>query len=334
MNTSGDASTAEASARAHANIALVKYWGKRDVALNLPSRGSLSVTMGALTTRTTVRFDANVAADSLVVDGIPREGAATERAARVLDLVRERAGLVSRAVVTSSNSFPYGAGLASSASGMAALAVAASAAAGLSLTPEELSVIARRGSGSASRSLHGGFVEWRAGSRADGLDSHGVPSRPADWWDLRVVVALVDAGEKEVSSTRGMQHTEATSPYHQPFLDGVDADIEAARRALDARDLTALGRVAEASCLRMHAAMIAADPGLLYWRGATVELIRRVRRMRERDGLPTWFTIDAGPHVKVLTLPAAVERVVAELRATPGVVDVIESRVGGPARVE
>jgi diphosphomevalonate decarboxylase len=327
-----------ATAVACANIALVKYWGKRDEALNLPARGSLSVTLDALETRTTVTFDAERPADVLVVDGIERAGAALARAARVLDLLRARAGVGAegpRALVTSANTFPYGAGLASSASGMAALVTAGAAALGLDLDPAERSVLARRGSGSAARSIHGGFVEWRAGERPDGADSVGVPLHPAAHWELRVVVAVVAAaGEKAVPSTEGMRHTAATSPYQPAWLAAVDTDLVAARAALAARDLAALGAVAERSALRMHAAMLAADPALLYWRGATVEALHTVRALRARDGLAAWATIDAGPHVKVLTTPADAPAVAARLAAVPGVERVVASRIGGPARVE
>lgn len=322
-----------ATAEACANIALVKYWGKRDAALNLPSAGSLSVTLSALRTRTSVHFDSALPADRLVVDGQERSGAAIDRAERVLDLVRAEAGITAKATVESRSTFPYGAGLASSASGMAALAVAAAAAAGLPLSLDALAVLARRGSGSATRSLHGGFVEWRAGERADGADSHGVPLAGADHWDLRVLVALVDAGEKAVSSTEGMGHTARTSPYQAAWLGTVAGDLAEARTAIAARDLERLGVVAERSALRMHAAMIGADPALLYWHGATVDTIHAVRGLRSRLGLAAWLTIDAGPHVKVLTTPEDAPAVATALTALPGVRDVVESAVGGPAHV-
>ena len=322
-----------ATAEACANIALVKYWGKRDHTLNLPARGSLSVTVDALRTRTTVRFDAGHDGDELVVDDVPRKGVAGDRATRVLDLVRERSGVRDGARVVSKNNFPYGSGLASSASGMAALALAASRAAGLQLSTDEVSALARRGSGSAARSLHGGFVEWRAGTREDGEDSHGVQLRPPESWDIRVLVALVGAGEKTISSTRGMAHTCKSSAYHESWLAGVDDDLAIARKALAARDLETLGTVAEGSCLRMHASMIAAEPGLLYWRGPTVELIHRVRLLRRRLDRIAWFTIDAGPHVKVLTLAENAAEVATAIGSIPGVDRVITSRVGGAARV-
>lgn len=323
--------TARATAEACSNVALIKYWGKRDLPLNLPARGSISVTLGGLKTRTTVAFSDDLAHDTLEVDDVVRPATALGRATRVLDLIRARAGLTQRARIVSHNDFPYGSGLASSASGLAALTLAASVAAGLELSLQELSVIARIGSGSASRSLHGGFVEWLQGERADGSDSCGVLLHPADHWDLRVVVALAGAKEKPVSSTDGMQLTTATSPYQPAWLDCVDPDLDAARAALAARDLERLGRLAEASCMRMHAAMIGADPAILLWRGTTVELIHWVRRQRQA-GVPVWFTIDAGPHVKLLTLPEHEDAIAAGVAEVPGVTRVIRSGVGPPAR--
>ena len=322
----------QATAEACSNVALVKYWGKRDVPLNLPARGSLSVTLGALKTTTTVRFDPGLEADRLEVGGQAREGSALARASRVLDLVRARAGLADRAAVVSENTFPYASGLASSASSMAALVLAAAAAGGLDLDADEASVLARQGSGSAARSLHGGFVAWEQGAQADGADSRGVGLFPQGHWDLRVVAALAGAVEKPVGSTEGMGQTAATSPYHRAWLDTVDPDLAEARAAIAARDLERLGRVAEASCLRMHADMLAGEPGLVYWRGATVEMIHRCRALRQA-GTPVWFTIDAGPHVKLLTTPEHEQAVAEAAAAVPGITGVIRSGVGGPARV-
>ncbi len=196
--TPAAATAGRATARACANIALVKYWGKRDAALNLPAAGSLSLTLAGLETTTTVRFAA-APADTLVIDGAVAGEKALLKAQRVLDLVRARAGLgATPALVESANGFPTGAGLASSASGLAALTVAAARAAGLALAPEELSRLARVGSGSACRSLFGGFVEWSAGIAPDGSDSHARPVAPPEHWDLRVLVAVVQAEAKAV----------------------------------------------------------------------------------------------------------------------------------------
>lgn len=321
----------KATARAHSNIALVKYWGKRDAALNLPAAGSLSLTLAGLTTTTTVTFGEG-SADALILDGRAMPPAALDKARRVLDLVRERAGLRLPARIESHNDFPTGAGLASSASGLSALTVAAAAAAGLDLGRTALSAIARVGSGSACRSLFGGFVEWQAGSLADGSDSVAVPLHPPEHWDLRVVVAVVSEREKPVGSTRGMEHTRETSPYHVPYLATVDADLRAAREAIAARDLHGLARVAERSSLRMHAAMMGADPALTYLTSDTWQVIEAVRGL-QRAGAPAFLTMDAGPNVKVFCAPDAVETVRRALLELRSVRRLVAARPGAGAEL-
>jgi len=321
-----------AVARARSNIALVKYWGKRDARLNLPAAGSLSLTLEGLSSTTEVVFGAS-AADELWLDDQRAPEPALRKALRVVDEVRRRAGLATPVRIRSRNDFPTGAGLASSASGLAALAVAAARAAGLELSPAELSALARLGSGSACRSLFGGFVEWRAGERADGSDSHGVPLFAPEHWDLRCCAVIVSEAKKPVGSTEGMQHTAASSPFHAGFVASVPADLDEARAAIAARDLAALARVAERSCLRMHADMQASAPPLLYLRKESWGVIAAVRELRERDGLPVFFTADAGPNVKAFCEPAALPALQARLGALPGVQRLLLARPGGPAEL-
>lgn len=314
-----------ATAVAHPNIALCKYWGKRDRALNLPSTPSLSLTLAPFATTTTVEW--GTAADTFELDGRPADGEPARKVFQALD--RLDPGRPPCRVV-SANSFPTAAGLASSASGFAALLVAAAAARGGPVDLGALAVLARRGSGSATRSLHGGWVEWPMGERADGLDSHGVPVAPAEHWDVRMLVAVVSAGPKDTSSTDGMLHTQATSPYYPAWVVQAPADVEAARAAVRHRDLEALGRVMERSALRMHASMFAADPGLCYWRPASLAAMDAVRALR-REGVSAWFTMDAGPNVKVLCAAGDAERVRAALLPVAVRVDLLHP--GGPARV-
>jgi diphosphomevalonate decarboxylase len=321
-------------AEARTNIALVKYWGKRDGRLNLPAVGSLSLTLDGMHTRTEVRFDPALAADTLQLDGRPVDGAPRERVARFLDLVRERAGLARtvRAEVRSANSFPTAAGLASSASAFAALALAASRAAGLALDGPELGALARRGSGSAARSLFGGFVILHRGERDDGSDCYAEPLEGAPGWDLRLVVAVAGEGAKATLSTDGMSRTAETSPYFRAWVESHPADLAAAREAVARRDLPALGEIAERSCLKMHASALAARPGILYWSGATVDGFHAIRTLRA-SGVGAWFTNDAGPHVKALCAPADAERVAAALAAVPGITRTIVCPPGAAARV-
>jgi diphosphomevalonate decarboxylase len=314
-----------ATAVAHPNIALCKYWGKRDRALNLPSTPSLSLTLAPFLTRTTVTW--GTSADRLVLNG---RSPAAEEARKVFATLDRLDPGRPPCLVDSENNFPTAAGLASSASGFAALVCAGAAAAALDLSNEALAVIARMGSGSATRSLDGGWVEWGMGERADGADSHGVPVAPAEHWDVRMLVAVLAAGPKPTSSTDGMLHTQATSPYYPAWVAAAPADVVGARAAVLARDLAALGPIMERSALRMHASMFAADPPVSYWRPASVAAMDAVRGMR-RDGLQAWFTMDAGPNVKVLCASADAPAVRAALLKVAERVEVLVP--GGPARV-
>lgn len=320
-----------ATAQAQPNIALIKYWGKRDLALNLPVVGSLSITLDRLWTRTQVVFDDALEADRITLNG--REDAKQlRRATACLDLLRARAGIRTRANIVSTNNFPTGAGLASSASGFAALVLAGDAALGLGLSRAEQSVLARRCSGSAARSIFGGYVEWAHGQRADGEDSVATPILDAEAWPLSVAVAITSTAEKAIGSTEGMNRTADTSPYQQAWIDTQEADLAEARAAIAARDFERLATISEYSCLKMHALALAAKPGLLYWNAATVAAMHVVRGLRAK-GVPVFFTIDAGPQLKAVCLPAAAADVAAALREVPGVLNVVETGLGGDARV-
>lgn len=318
------------TARACANIALVKYWGKRDAALNLPAAGSLSLTLAALVTETTVVFDPALARDELELDGA---AAPADRVTPFLDLVREAARVSARARVTSRNHFPTASGLASSASGFAALALAASRAAGLSLEPRELSILARRGSGSAARSMFGGFVRMHAGARDDGSDAFAEPLASTLVDRVRMVIAIVGGGAPKTHGSRdAMDHTAATSPYYASWVSLVPRDLASAEAALARGDVQALGELAEANALAMHASAIAARPAVIYWQPATLAALAAVRELRAR-GRAAWATMDAGPHVKVLTTVDDADAVAHAMRAVPGVTDAIVSAPGGPAEV-
>ncbi len=329
----GDAVTA-VTARACANIALVKYWGKRDAARNLPAAGSLSLTLDALTTITTVRFDPALTGDRLTMNGAPATAAVLARTSAWLDEVRAQAGLSARAAITTVNHFPTASGLASSASGFAALAVAAAAAAGLDLDDAARSRLARLGSGSAARSIHGGFVRMHAGVRTDGDDAFATAiAAPALVARVRMVVAEVGGGApKRHGSRDAMEHCAATSPLYAGWLGSVPGDLTAAEAAIAADDLEALGVVTEASALAMHAAAIASRPTILYWQPATLAAMAEVVALRAA-GRAAWATMDAGPHVKVLTDAADADTVAAALRAVPGVTAVIVAAAGERAAI-
>jgi diphosphomevalonate decarboxylase len=322
----------EVAATANANVALAKYWGKRDHALNLPYTSSLSVTLSGLTTTARASFLGGLPHDRIVLGGLEADGIAAQCFRGFLDVVRRAAGIQARAEVAITSNFPVAAGLASSASTFAALAVAASHAADLCLSSEQLSVLARRGSGSAARSIHGGYVEWLAGEVSDGSDSKAVQVAPADYWPIGVVVAVTDEGRKRVGSREGMAHVAKHSPFFPLWLESHDADLDAIRQAIRDRDLQRVGETAEHNCLKMHAVTMGARPAILYWTPATVAVIQRVAEMRHQ-GIEAYFTIDAGPQVKVLCLQHQRGVVAEEIGRVAGVVRVLLSEPGGGARV-
>ena len=328
---------ATTTARACANIALVKYWGKRDGRLNLPAAGSLSLTLDALVTTTQVAFDAGLAGDEFVLDGTPAKPAELARTSEFLDLVRAAAGITTRARVVSRNEFPTASGLASSASGYAALAVAAAGAAGLVMSPRQLSILARRGSGSAARSVFGGFVRMHAGQpehgRDDGSTAFAEPIASPLTGRVRMVIAIVGGGvAKSHGSRDAMDHTAATSPLYRAWIELVPRDLAAAEAALAAGDLEQLGTITEGNALAMHASAIAARPAVIYWQPATLAAFAEVRAQRAA-GHAAWATMDAGPHVKVLTTAEDAAAVAAALRSVAGVTDVSIAAAGGSAAI-
>ncbi len=313
----------QATAEAHPNIALVKYWGKRDVARNLPAVSSLSVTLDTLRTRMTVEFRAGDR-DALSVNGQAAPGM-LERVSRCLDSVagKER----SAARVTSDSNFPIGAGLASSASAFAALVVAANAASGAAHDRLALARLAGAASGSAARSLYGGLVELDAGDEQIDL----VPLAAADDWPLMVVVAITDDNTKSVGSGDGMIRSARTSPFYSSWLAQQEDDLSAAREAVRNRDIGRLSEVAEHNCLKMHSVMWTSRPPIVYWNSATLACMEAIRGLRA-EGHAVFFTIDAGPQVKAVCLPASVDAVSAALAETPGVLDILTTGVGCGAR--
>ncbi len=317
-------------ARANANIALIKYWGKRDAVLNTPAAGSLSLTLDVLRTRTEVTL-IDGPSDTFELDDRVQSGRALDRITSFADLVRDRARVDRRVAVRSWNSFPTAAGLASSASAFAALAVAVSRAFNVTLTPGELSALARQGSGSAARSIFGGYVRMFAGEADDGHDAVAAPLEDIELV-LHAVVAVAKAGPKAVGSTDGMELTKETSPYHEAWLGTVERDLTSCERLLRSRDLERLAELVEGNCLAMHANAMAARPGIIYFRAATLWAIEQVRSLRA-SGTPVFFTIDAGPHVVAFTPPEHVEVVRAAFEGHPDVAEILVSGPGAGAEV-
>lgn len=322
----------KATAVANANIALIKYWGKRSAQPILPQNGSISMTCDGMTTKTTVEFSDDYHEHTVIIND--EEFKKDEKDIHGhLDRIAKRAGINQHAKVVSETNFPVAAGLASSASGFAALTVAACQAAGLHPTPKELSIITRDGSGSACRSIFEGFAEWHRGVKDDGSDSYAETiASKSHWPEFRMLATIVQVKKKPVSSRGGMAQTVATCPYYKGWLDTVNDDLVAMRNAIAAKDFTKVGETAEFNALKMHATMLTTKPSIIYWIPATLEIMHEVRKMRE-DGVEAYFTMDAGPNVKILCLEKDVAEITTRVTGLEGVLDTIVCKPGDGARV-
>jgi diphosphomevalonate decarboxylase len=319
----------KATVRAGSNIAFIKYWGVADAEINIPLSNSISMTLADAHTTSTVEWlpASALPADEITIDGKRLDVAAAERLVRHLDRLRALAGDDRRARVVSRNNFPMASGIASSASGFAALTVAGSAALGLDLDATRLSALARRGSGSASRSLFGGFVEWEQGH--DDATSVARPLAPASHWPLVDIVAVVSSAAKSVSSEMG--HTFATgSPLNAGRIESLGCALGEVRDAIAARDLRLLGPIIERDALAMHAVMMTGLPSLLYWQPGTLEVMHACRRWRHEAGIQVYFTIDAGPNVHLICTAADADAVVARLRAEVTALEGLIQSAPGP----
>lgn len=285
-------------ARAHTNIALIKYWGKADEKLIIPMNNSLSVSLEKFYTETEVTFDSDYQNDQFILNGEEANEKETKKIQSYMDIVREIAGTNLHARIDSHNFVPTAAGLASSASAYAALAAACNEALQLRLTDKDLSRLARRGSGSASRSIFGGFAEWEKGHDDETSYAYSVD---ANHWedDLSMIFVVINNQSKKVSSRSGMSLTRDTSRFYQYWLDHVDEDIAEVKRAMSSKDFKHLGEVIEANGLRMHATNLGARPPFTYLVQESYDAMAIVHECREM-GLPCYFTMDAGPNVKVL----------------------------------
>ncbi|RJO70428.1 MAG: diphosphomevalonate decarboxylase [Myxococcales bacterium] len=319
------------TAIARPNIALIKYWGKQDRAANLPVTGSLSMTLDHFHTRTTITPDSSLKRDEILLNSRSAASGEAERIVRLLDRIRADFGVSGFVRVESENNFPTASGLASSASGFAALALAAARAFGLTLELRELSELARRGSGSAPRSLLGGLVMYAPES--PGSDAYRLSQlRRPDEWELRMIVAVTTDEPKKVGSTEGMERTRRSSPYFRDWALHNTELLRKARDAVAAGNFAELGSLTESSCFSMHAVMMSANPPLVYWNPATLAVMRKVWDLREQ-GLEGYVTIDAGPHVKVLCEPQSAEALTDELRRIENVRAVFIERPGPGAEI-
>lgn len=321
--------TMKATAKAPANIAFIKYWGKLNEELRLPANSSISMNLSEAFTVTSVEFDKKFTKDRLLINGTEADEKEVGRVSKHLDLVRNIAKIKTKALVTSKNSFPKAAGIASSASGFAALTVAGAAAAGLSLSEKELSILARLGSGSACRSIPDGFVEWKMGSKSE--DSFAVSLYKPDYWDIYDLIVVIGENGKKVSSTEG--HAEAASSlFYESRLAGMENKVVNIKKAMKDRDFTKFGEILEAEAINMHAVMMTSVPPLYYWTPDTLNIMAKVIELRE-SGLECYFTIDAGPNIHVICEEKNLNVIREALGKTPGVKNILVNKPAEGARL-
>lgn len=317
---------------ANANIALVKYWGKRNKNLILPQNGSISMTCDGLCTTTTVEFSDKYKEHTVIINDEEFEKDEKDIHGHI-DRICRLAKINQHAKVVSESNFPVAAGMASSASGFAALTLAATTAAGLKLNEKELTILTRQGSGSACRSVCEGFAEWFRGQKEDGSDSYAKSIVNKDYWkEFRMITTIVTEAKKKVSSRAGMAQTVETCPYYDGWLKTVNDDLNKIRECIKKKDFSSVGLTAEQNCLKMHALMMTTKPSIIYWFPPTMKIIQSVQLWRE-EGMECYFTIDAGPNVKVICLEKDENEINKRLLELKGVIKTIVCKPGDKAKL-
>ena len=310
--------------KASSDVALVKYWGKKNEILRLPENGSISIKLDGLDTITTVEWDENLKQDQITIQGESEDGEVS-RVIKHLDKIRTVAGKNMFAKMVSKNTFPKGTGLSSSGSGFAALTIAATKSLDLDLSEKELSILARQGSGTACRCVCGGFVEWKDGDASETSFSQTLYAR--DYWDVRDIVVVVDEGKKKVSSTEG--HTTAqTSIAFAERQKRIGDKIVKIKQHIAEKNFKELGELVEAEAWECHSILLTSTPPMIAWYPGTVQVMLEVQAMREED-IPAYFTINTGFNVHVLTLPEYENEVKKRLEKLALVKKTIVAKVGG-----
>ena len=319
-----------AIARAHSNIAFIKYWGNRDDVLRLPVNSSISMNLKDLHTTTSVTWSADAQADTLMINGTPAEIVAVDRVHKQLQIIRERFDVTMFAEVESVNNFPMGTGIASSAASFSALTFAAVAALGETLTERELSTIARCGSGSASRSIPAGYVEWYAGDTHE--NSYAETFVDADHWDLVDVIAIVSKRHKRTGSSAG-HPTAKTSILQSVRVEHADDRLQVVKDAILQRDFEAFAHVVEQDSDLMHAVMMTSNPPLFYWEPTSLEIMKTIREERTSNNLQACYTLDAGPNVHCICAKEDANRVISLLQGISDDIEIRISPAGGGAHL-
>lgn len=308
----------KSTAVAPSNIAFIKYWGKKDEVLRLPENGSISMCLSEMTTTTTVEFSEKYKEDEVIINN-QKEELEGSKAVKHLDLIRKRAGITTKAKVVTNNNFPTGTGLSSSASGFAALTMAAANAAGLKLSEKELSIIARQGSGSACRSIPNGFVEWLDGDNSN--TSYAQSIHPSEYWDIVDVVTVVSTGKKDVPTSAG-QKLAVSSPFFQIRKSHMKNKVKLCKELLAKKDFTKFGELIEAEALEMHAIMLTSTPSLIYWTPGTLQIMKLTKKWRQ-EGLEVYFTINTGQDIHLIVQSTDVDKLQKELKELDFVKNII-----------
>ena len=305
----------KSSAIAHSNIALIKYWGKWNKTspeLNIPLNDNVSMTKYGLSenthlqTHTTIEFSEDFRENKAILNNNILKGRDLERILKIIKPLKKLKKIDYNFKMISFNDFPTQAGLASSAAGFAALTIATAKALSLDLTREELSTFARLGSGSAARSIHGGFVYWHRGSSHETSYAEQICG-PNDF-DINAIIAIIDKGKKDVTSDVGHESSK-TSIFNTVQVKKSHEQAEEIKKAILDDDFKKVGMIAEKNCIYMHAVMMTSEPALFYWNPLTLKIIKKVLQIRKSEKLDCFFTIDAGPNVHCLCRPEIIEYV-------------------------
>ncbi len=309
--------------KASTDIALIKYWGKKNEALRIPENDSLSMILDGLYTTTTVEFQTNLNKDEVTIDG-EQKTKEINRVSKHLDRFRELAHIKTFAKVVSQSNFPRSTGLSSTGSAFAALSYATAMALDLNLSEKELSILSRQASGTACRCVCSGFVQWHKGVTS--LNSYSETIFSAQRWDVRDLIVIIDDKAKEVSSTAGHK-TAHTSAFYQTRQKNLNKKIDQTIQAIEKKDFTKLGEIVEAEALEFHSILLTSKPSLMMWQPGTVEVMKLVKSLRQL-GVEAYFTLNTGFNLHILVLPKDEEKLKSELSKLSVVKNIIRAKVG------
>src|SRR3989338_669870 len=310
--------------QASPDVAFIKYWGKKNEIERIPENGSISMILSGLHTTTTVEFSEKLSNDKIIINGKAADKE-TKRVTEHLDRIRNLARVTFKARVVSENNFPESTGLSSSSSGFAALTIAATLALALDLSEPELSILARQASGSACRCVCGGIVEWIRGETSS--NSYAQTIFPADYWDLRDIVVVINSEKKKISSTAG-HITARSSIFFETRQKNIQDKIEKMKKIIAKKDFASFGELLENECLEFHSILFTSQPPLIMWQAETLALFKEVMDMRN-NGLPAYVTINTGHNVHIITLPKYQKDVMEKIKELNFVKKILLTKIGG-----